>query len=180
MHGLNLMQYVVNKYNSKIPLTHTLTICNLKQSYHIVLKIDRKIVSQVTNGELQGNTYMLNTYNELIIKVKFIAGVIYGQYYFSNDNTDIKANYHKGLLNGKVKIYQYDEYYEMSFVKGKINGYFKYMKNNKLIQRIKIKSNRLFHYNYYVKDIITNDIKINYGHLNSFIYHIRNRLQFIN
>ena len=172
MYKYILILYVVNKYNSKIPLTHTLTICNLKQSYHIVLKIDRKIVSQVTNGELQGNTYMLNTYNELIIKVKFIAGVIYGQYYFSNDNTDIKANYHKGLLNGKVKIYQYDEYYEMSFVKGKINGYFKYMKNNKLIYMELLKCKQLF--NSTSLDQLKGEKY--YTKLNWLISHIRSRL----
>lgn len=175
MHGLTLMQYVVSKYNEST--IHTLEICKLIQSYQIVLKIDRKIVSQVTNGELQGNTTMISNSNELACKAKFIANIIYGQYYFSNDNTDIKANYHEGLLNGKVKVYHYDEYYEMSFFKGKINGYFKYMKNNKLIQSIKIKGNRLFHYNYNVKDSTSG--KINDIYINLFIYHISNKLLYI-
>ena len=175
MYKYILILYVVNKYNSKIPLTHTLTICNLKQSYKLTLiHNDKKIIYHYKNDKLYGNSYVLDWKDRLSYEIKFIKGLPFGQFihYFNSGKINIKANYHNGILNGKVKVYQYDEYYEMSFVKGKINGYFKYMKNNKLIYMELLKCKQLF--NSTSLDQLKGEKY--YTKLNWLISHIRSRL----
>lgn len=176
MHSPVLTQYMVNKYNKQN--VHTLTVCNLRQSYRLFVNyIDRKIIHHYQNNKLYGNSYVLDMESTLLYRMQFTASKLFGQYmhYFTNGKIHIKANYHESLLNGKVKVYYNNEYYEMPFVKGIINGYFKYMENNKLIYMNLIKCKQLFN--------LTNNSEIDhlkekkyYTKLNWFIQYIKGKL----